>query len=245
MSLAGFWPTGPRSRRYNRNIFQYSQLLQFGRAMPLMENVASRFSRRSNDNLLQLWRGRDALKDDDIDPLRSELEKRGLSVKIAEMDEQVPGKDIYGDLPPAPQTYLNLSVPALWVREQWLRHKTARGTAVKGTIESVQRTRSGLRGRWAARAELTYRYEFQGQQYSGRVLRDFSFDSAKADSLVYDNHVGETISILVSRDSPEISYYPSGIGIFDPVVLGFQSLFAWAVVIGIIRLILLPVLRNL
>ena len=209
--------------------------------MPATDNVTNKFGRRSNENLLQLWRGRDALKDDDIDPLRNELEERGLSAKLAEMDDQVPGNDIYGDLPPAPQTYLNLSVPALWVREQWLRHKTARGATVGGTIESVQRTRSALRGRRAARAELIYRYEFQGQQYSGRVLRDFSFDSAKADSLVYDNHVGETIPILVSRDSPEVSYYPSGIGIFDPVVLGFQSLFAWAVALAI----LLFVLRSL
>jgi hypothetical protein len=207
-----------------------------------MDSVANRFSRRSNENLLQLWRGRDALKDDDIDPLRSELVERGLSAKMAEIDDQVPGKDLYGYLPPAPQTYLNLSVPALWVREQWLRHKTARGTAVEGTIESVQRTRSRLRG--AARAELIYRYEFQGRQFLGRVLRDFSFDSAKADCLVYDNHVGETLSIMISRDSPEISYYPSGIGIFDPVVLGFQSLFAWAVVFGIARLVLLSILRN-
>lgn len=208
-----------------------------------MANSENRFSTRSNENLLQLWRGRDGLNDEDVDPLRTELERRGLSAQMAKIDDQVTGKNIYGDLPAAPQTYLNLSVPALWVRERWLRHKTLGGIPVEGIIESVQRTRSRLGG--AARAELSYSYELQGQLYSGRVVRDFSFDSAKADSLVYDNHVGEKLPILVCRQSPEISYYPSGIGIFDPIALGLQSLFAWAIVVGLARLVLLTVLRSL
>ena len=208
-----------------------------------MANSENRFCKRSNENLLQLWRGRDGLNDEDIDPLRTELEQRGLSVQMAEIEDQVGGKDIYGDLPPAPQTYLNLSVPAFWVREQWLRYKTMGGIAVEGVIGSVQRTRSRRGG--AARAELSYLYEFQGQQYSGRVVRDFSFDSAKADSLVYDNHVGGKIPILISRQFPEISYFPSGIGIFDPIVLGLQSLFTWAVVVGLARLVLLTLLHSL
>lgn len=207
-----------------------------------MAKSANRFSRRSDDNLLQLWRGRDGLNDEDIDQLRTELEQRSLSGQMAEIDDQVAGKDIYGDLPPGPQTFFNLSVPALWVREQWLRQKTAGGIVVEGIIASVQRTRSRMGG--VARAELSYSYEIQRQQYSGRTVRDFSFDSAKADSLVYDHHVGEKLSILVSRQSPEISYYPSGIGIFDPIALGFPSLFAWAVVIGLARLVLLSVLRS-
>jgi hypothetical protein len=223
-------------------LLQFEQLIQSVQ-VPLMTNSANRFSRRSNENLLQLWRGRDGLSDEDIDPLRTELEQRGLSAQMAEIEDQVAGKDIYGDLPPAPQTYLNLSVPALWVREQWLRYKTAEGIAVEGIIESVQRSRSRLGG--AARAELCYRYEFKGQQYSGRVVRDFRSDSAKADSLVYDNHVGEKLPILISRESPGISYYPSGIGISDPIALGLQSLLAWAVVIGLARLVLLSLLRSL
>ncbi len=212
--------------------------------MALMAGLENRFSRRSDANLLRLWQGRDALNDGDIEPLRTELEQRGLSAQMAEMDDQVPGNDIYGDLPPSPQTYLNLSVPALWVREQWLRHKTKEGIIVEGTIESVQRTRSRRRG-GAARAELKYRYEFQGQQFSGRVVRDFSFDSAKADSLVYDHHVGEKLRILVDRQAPVISYHPSGLGLFDPVALGLPSLFAWAVVVAIARLLLLSALHNL
>jgi hypothetical protein len=211
--------------------------------MPLMANSENRFSKRSNENLLQMWRGRDVLNDADIDPLRTELEQRGLSAQMAQIEDQVAGKDIYGDLPPAPQTYLNLSVPALWVREQWLRYKTTKGIAVEGTIESVQRTRSRRGG--AARAELSYHYEFQGKQYCGRVVRDFSFESAKADSLVFDNHVGDKIPILISPRFPEISYYPSGLGIFDPIALGLQSLFAWAVLVGLARLVLLTVLHSL
>jgi hypothetical protein len=180
--------------------------------------------------------------DDDIDPLRLELEQRGLSPQIAEMDDQVAGKDIYGDLPPAPETYLNLSVPALWLREQWLRFKTAEGIAVEATIQSAQRSRSRYGG--AARAEVNYVYEFQGQQYSGRIVRDFSFDSAKADSLVYDNHAGDKFPILISHQSPKISYCPSGIGIYDPVSFGLRSLLLLAVVIGLVRLVILSLLRS-
>jgi hypothetical protein len=210
--------------------------------MLTMAEPTGRFSKRSNDNLLQLWRGRDVLNDKDIDPLRTELDRRGLSAQMAEIEDEAPSKDIYGDLPAAPQTYLNLSVPALWIREQWLRHMTQGGVEVEGQIESAQRTRSRF---WAARAELKYAYQFEGQQYSGRVVRDFSFDSAKADSLVYDHHVGERLTVLVRRQTPEISYYPSGIGVFDPIFLGLRSLFAWAVVIGLARLVLLSVLRGL
>ena len=117
-----------------------------------MDQFVNRFSRRNNENLLQLWRGRDGLKDDDIDPLWGELEQRGLTAHMAEMDDQTAGKDIYGDLPPTPRTYLYLSVPVLWAREQWLRFKTIGGPTVEGIIESVQRTRSGRAG--VARAEL-------------------------------------------------------------------------------------------
>jgi hypothetical protein len=35
-----------------------------------MIDLANKFSRGSNENLLQLWQGRDQLNDDDINPLR-------------------------------------------------------------------------------------------------------------------------------------------------------------------------------
>ena len=57
-------------------------------------------------------------------PLRDELERRGLSKQVAEIAEQASVRDMYGELPPAPHTYTNLSVPAFWMRELWLRPKT-------------------------------------------------------------------------------------------------------------------------
>src|ERR1017187_5181821 len=161
-----------------------------------MSESTDRFSRRSNENLLQLWRARDLLRDEDIDPLRDELDRCELSAQMAEIAEQPPVTDLYGDLPPPPNTYLNLTVPVLWVRELWLRHKTRGGISIDAEVEMVQRTRSRLGG--AARAELDYSYEYEGQQHSGRVVRDFNFDSAEADSLVYDHHVGEKLAVLVS-----------------------------------------------
>jgi hypothetical protein len=209
-----------------------------------MADSASRFSKRSNENLLQLWRARDLLNDEDIDPLRDELERRGLSRQVAEIAEQASIRNMYGELAPAPFTYFNLTVPALWIKELWLRQKTKDGCSTDAKVELVQRTRFGFLG-GAARAELRYSYEFQGRQYSGRVTRDFKFDSAKADSLVYDHQVGEKITIRVNPEAPEISYCPSGMGIFDPIFLGPQALFAWAVVIGLARLMLLSVTHHL
>ena len=202
-----------------------------------MAESAGRFSKRSNENLLQLWRARDLLKDEDIDPLRDELEARGLSKQVREICELASVRDMYGNLPSAPFTYLNSSVPALWMRELWLRYKTKDGISSEAKIEKVQRTGFGFLG-GAARAELQYSYEVQGRRYVGRVLRDFKVDSANADSLVYDHQVGEEIPIMVSREAPELSYYPSGMGILDPISLGFQSLFSWALVIGIACLLL-------
>jgi hypothetical protein len=173
-----------------------------------MAESAGRFSRRSNENLLQLWEARDLLKDEDIDPLRDELDRRGLSEQVAEIAGRTSVRDMYGKQPLAPHTYINLSVPALWMRELWLRHKTKGGFSANPKIEMVQRTRSGFWG-GAARAELHYSYEFQGRQYSGRVVRDFKFESASADSLVYDHQIGEKLPILVNQEAPAISYYPS------------------------------------
>lgn len=202
-----------------------------------MAELASRFSKRSNENLLQLWRARDLLKDEDIDPLRDELDARGLSKQVEEISELASTRDMYGKLAPPPFTYFNLSVPALWIRELWLRHKTKDGVSSDAKIEMVQRTGFGFLG-GAARAELQYSYEFQGGRYFGRVLRDFKADSASADSLVYDHQVGERIPIVVSREAPDVSYCPSGMGILDPISLGFQALFSWAVVIGFAWLLL-------
>jgi hypothetical protein len=97
----------------------------------------------------------------------------------------------------------------------------------------------------AARAESRYSYEFQGMQYSGRVVRDFTLGIAPADSLAYDHHPGEKLPIVINQDEPELSYYPSGFGSMQPIIVAAQSLLAWAVVIGLLRLVLLSILHGL
>lgn len=207
-----------------------------------MPEFSYRFSRRSNDNLLQLWRGREALHDCDIDPLRDELERRGLSKEVEAICDQPSSQDIYEDLPSGPQTYLNLSVPFWWIRELWLRIKTRDGVQLDAVIDDARRTRPPSRS--AARAELLYKYEYQGRQYSGRVVRDFVYETAVANSLAYDFHPGEKLQITINPDHPAVSYFPSGFGALEPVVVAFQALFAWAVLIALIRFVFLAALHK-
>jgi hypothetical protein len=69
------------------------------------------------------------------------------------------------------------------------------------------------------------------------VIRDFKLGSVDADRLVYDHHPGEKLPIHINESDPDISYYPSGLGFIEPILVGIQSLFAWAVVIGVARII--------
>jgi hypothetical protein len=208
-----------------------------------MPDAPSRLSRRSNENVLQIWRGRDAFNDKDVDALREELERRGLSREMAEMDDMPPSRDIYGKLPPSPRSYLGLTVPILWLRELWLRCRTRKGVDVDATIQSAQRTRKGFGS--VARAELVYAYEIQSRQYLGRVVRDFSYDVANADSLVYDHHTGEKLSVRICLQDPEISYFPSGLDGFDPVFSGLKALYSWACVIAVAAVIIWELFRRL
>lgn len=207
-----------------------------------MPEAPNRLGRRSNQNLLQIWMGRDALKDDDIEPLREELERRGLSRELVEMDSTPSSQDIYGPLPPTPRTYLNLTVPLLWLRELWLRWKTRNGIEIDATIQSAQRTRARFGS--TCRAELIYSFEFQGSRYGGRVVRDFSYDLASADSLVYDHHAGETIRARICPDDPAISWFPSGLDAFDPVVIGLKALMSWAFVVAVLVSIIWELLHR-
>jgi hypothetical protein len=206
-----------------------------------MPESPNRLSRRTNQNVLQIWMGRDALKDGDIEPLREELLRRGLSRELADMDNIAPSQDIYGPLPPPPRTYLNLTVPLFWLRELWLRYRTRQGVQVDAMIESAQRTQDGF----TARAELIYSYEFQGRPYRGRVVRDFYWDVGSADSLVYDHHSAETIAVRICPDDPAISWFPSGLDALDPIVLGLRALFSWASAIAVLVVIIWELFRRL
>ena len=183
-----------------------------------MPESVNRLGKRSDQFLLQLWRGRDGLKDEDVDVLRDELDKRGLSKELEEIVDQGTTGSVYGELSPGPWTYGNLSVPFWWLRELWLQRKTRNGISIEATITLARRT--AYRRKSAARAELIYSYEFQGKQYDGRVVRDFALGPAAADSLAYDHHPGEQLPIVICQNDPKISYYPSGFGFIEPMCTG-------------------------
>src|ERR1035441_7043833 len=83
-----------------------------------------------------------ALEDWEIEPLREELDKRGLSKEVERIIDECIVEDPDGQLPRGPQTYGNLSILFWWLREVWLRHKTKDGISVEATIDSTQRTGS-------------------------------------------------------------------------------------------------------
>jgi hypothetical protein len=208
-----------------------------------MPKTVNSFSRRSSENLLQLWRGRDYLDDDDIDPLRDELEGRGMSKEMEEIVDQGIRERPSGALPTGPFTYGNLTVFFWWVRELWLRKKTRGGLSVQATVESAFRTRS--RWRSAARTELDYSYEFRGQRFTGRVIRDFMPESSAADSLAFDHHPGDRIEILIDETDPRNSYFPSGMGCFDPLFYGAAPIILFGSVgIAIVGGMISDVLRG-
>jgi hypothetical protein len=193
---------------------------------------SSKFSLRTDDNLLALWRGRNRLPMSDFEPLQDELERRGLWKEAERIAGEAYDEDPYGDLPRGPQTYGNLTVPFWWLRELWLRHKTRNGVAVEAVIKMAQLT--GAQYRSASRAELVYSYEFQGKQYSGRIVRDFMGGTAAAESLAYDHHPGEKLSVAVDQENPSISYCPSGFGSIEPIIIGVLALFACSLIIALI-----------
>ena len=193
-----------------------------------MPKTGKSLSRRSDENLLQLWRGRDYLDDDDIDPLRDDLKARGVSKEMEGIVDQGIRQRPTGALPEGPFTYGNTTMFFWWVRELWMRQKTRDGVSVEARVESAFRTRA--RWRSAARTELDYSYEFQVKRFTGRTIRDFMPESSAADSLAFDHHPGDKIEDLVAARDPQCSYYPSGLGWFDPVFYGGGAVILWGAI---------------
>lgn len=137
-----------------------------------MTHFATEYQQLSDDELLQLWVERGQLSGDAKEALREEIRRRGIA---KEADVAV---DRRAESPERPlsrpvETFINVS--ALWwlARELWLRKQTQNGRSVEAVVDSTRRTRHGCRS--AARAELRYSYEYEGNRYTGRVVRDFVF----------------------------------------------------------------------
>lgn len=195
-------------------------------------DYAAQYRSFDHDELLALWRERNRLADTARRALRDEINLRGLSKEA----ESPPIQESAKPLAPPVETYLNASVLFWWLREIWLRLRTRRGFSVRATVESTSRTRPGYKS--AARAELSYSFAFQGRQYSGRVVRDFLFDNAAGDSLAFGHKQGQSISVRLKSEYPECSYYPSGFGWIEPLLVGLFAVMIWvalvAMVVGLI-----------
>jgi hypothetical protein len=141
---------------------------------------------------------------------------------------------------PAHHAYLNLSLLFLAARELWLRHNTEGGVPVEATVELAYRTDPVAKK--VFRAEMRYAYQFEGRQFSGRVARDYFLNHKAADRLA-SFRKGENLTVLVNRDRPEISYYPSGFGFIEAIVLAPMILFICAFFLSVLPLLLWAFLR--
>jgi len=192
-------------------------------------DFAAEYRLLHEDELLQIWVERSGLLPEALSALQQEIRRRGLE-KDAENATDAWVEPPEPKLAPAVFTYFNVST--LWFagRELWLRAKTRHGSWIDARIDSTVQTESGFRV--ASRSELRYSYEFQGQKYAGRTVRD-SYNWRAGNALVFEHHPGETISVRVDPAYPNISYFPSGFGWIEPLFEGAMGIFTWLIVLDI------------
>ena len=198
-----------------------------------MTQFATEYHQLDNDELLQLWVERGQLTAEAKEALREEVRRRGIA---NEADVAVDRRAEPPERPLAPPVETFINVSALWwlARELWLRKQTRNGRSVQAAVDSTQRTRHGYRGA-AARAELRYSYEYEGVRYTGRAVRDFMFFNVKAaDALAFGHTMGDRIVVQVNPRRPERSYYPSGFGWLESLLLGAFGLAVWVLIAAIL-----------
>jgi hypothetical protein len=196
-----------------------------------MNQFATDYRQLDNDELLQLWVERSQLGGEAKEALREEIRRRGIA-KEAEVAVDRRAEPPEHELAPAVETFANVSVLWWLIREVWLRNQTREGVSVQATVDSTRQTRTGWRS--AARAELRYSYEYEGVRYTGRAVRDFVFNSRAADALAFGHAMGEQVVVQVNPRHPERSYYPTGFGWIESMVLGVFGLAVWFFLLGIL-----------
>jgi hypothetical protein len=196
-----------------------------------MSQFATDYRHLDDDELLQLWVERFQLVDEARAALREEISRRGIK-KEAEVAVDRRAEPSQPVLAPPVETFMGVS--ALWwlLRELWLRNQTQGGVYVDAIVGSTKRTRHGYRS--AARAELCYAYEYQGTRHVGRAVRDFVLNTKAADALAFNHTQGERIPVKINPLHPERSYYPSGFGWIESVVLGVFGFGVWLFVAGVV-----------
>jgi hypothetical protein len=188
-------------------------------------DFATEYQQNSDDELLQLWVERSQLFPEARAALGEEIRKRRLG------DEAKHATDRRAEPPErelAPRIYFSFVV-CFWIRELWLRNRTKEGMPVEAEVISAIQTKKPFRG--AARAELRYSYEYEGNHYIGRTVRDFVFGHQAADALAFGHKVGEKITIRIDPTHPNHSYFPSGFGWIEAVFNGGLGLFWLALVL--------------
>jgi hypothetical protein len=114
-------------------------------------------------------------------------------------------------------SFLYLSIPRFAIREYRLKKKVRDWTAITGTVESAHRSVGGYRE--TIRGELWYSYAFAGEQYSGHVIRDSGCSGSAATRLA-EFERGQAIVVFVNPGNPKESYFPSGFGFAEPILVG-------------------------
>lgn len=199
-----------------------------------MNDFSSEYRCRSDEELLQLWVERSQLTPEARGALGDEIRKRVLT-REAESATDAWAEPPQRELASPVKTYLGLSVPWFLGREMWLRFRTQRGVRAEAKVESTLQSRRRIRS--AARAELTYSYTHEGRRYSGRTVRDFTFNRRAADALAFEHKPGDIVQVRIDPANASRSYFPSGfgwIGWVDALWNGAAGLFVllfWIVVL--------------
>jgi uncharacterized protein DUF3592 len=129
-------------------------------------------------------------------------------------------------------SFMYLSIPYFALREYWLSRRSKQWLSVSATVESAHRSRGGYRE--TIRGELWYSYSLYGEEHSGRVVRDSAFSAGKIDVLTEEYEPGQNIIVRVNPRDPSQSYYPSGLGFVEPLIVGVISLGATVVFLIVI-----------
>ena len=74
-------------------------------------------------------------------------------------------------------SFMYLSIPCFWIREVWLAAHAKHWQLLEATIESAYRSIGGYEE--TIRLDIWYSYSFDGQFYSGRLVRDTGVCSRK------------------------------------------------------------------
>ena len=97
-------------------------------------------------------------------------------------------------------SFMYWSIPCYWLRERRLSKRSVQWVSQQGIVESSHRTKG--RYQETIRAELRYSYSFEGENYTGHVIRDCCFAPSSANNLVDENAPGQKIEILVNPENP-------------------------------------------